>query len=60
MMLFMKKQKFTLTNEQLKTLITNFDPTNDPVLKRAIELGRHKHLPLHKAIEIAEKELAEK
>ena len=56
----MNKQKLILTKEQLKTLVANFDPANDPVLKRAIELGRHKHLPLHKAIEIAEKELTEK
>lgn len=30
----------------------------DPILKRAIELGRDKHLPLDKAIEIAEQELS--
>lgn len=33
---------------------------HDPVLKRVIELGRDKHLPFGKAIEIAEQELAEK
>lgn len=48
----------TLTKEQLATLIANFNPANDPILKRAIELGRDKHLPLDKAIEIAEQELS--
>ena len=28
----------------------------DPILKRAIELGRDKHLPLDKAIKIAKQE----
>lgn len=52
----MKKKEFTLTKE----LLANFDPTKDPILKRAIELGRTKHLPLDKAIEIAEQELKNK
>ena len=43
-----------LLNEQL----ANDDPCADsPVWQRAIELGRDKHLPLGKAIEIAEQEL---
>ena len=36
--------------------IVNYDYEEDPQWSRVIELSRDKHLPLYKAIEIAEKE----
>lgn len=56
----MKKKEFTLTKEKLTELISNFDPTKDPILKRAVEISKSKHLPLIKAIEVAEQEFNKK
>lgn len=52
----MKKQKFTLTKEQLEEAISNFDPTKDETLKKIIELGRNKHISFVDAIKLIEKE----
>lgn len=51
----MRKQKLILTKEQLRELISNFDPTKDEMLKQAIELGAKKHIPLIDAIKLIEK-----
>lgn len=51
------KREYALMVKQLNELLASDDPCgDDPVWQRAIELGRDKHLPLGKAIEIAEKE----
>lgn len=55
------KREYALIVKQLDELFANDNSCeNDPIYKRAIELGRDKHLPLVKAIEIAEKEFANK
>ena len=52
----MRKQKFVLTEKQLKEAIANFDPTKDEVLKKVIDLGKTKHLSFIDAIKLIEKE----
>ena len=55
------KREYTKMVKRLNEIFANDDPRDgDPVWQRAIELGRDKHLPLGKAIEIAEKEFASK
>lgn len=53
----MKQKLFDEFTKNWEVYINDMD---DPITKRVIELGRDKHLPLSKAIEIAEKEFAEK
>lgn len=55
------KREYTLMIKKLDELFANDDPyEDDPIYKRAIELGIDKHLPLGKAIKVAEKEFANK
>ena len=55
------KKEYTLMVKQLNEILASDDPCeDDPVWQRAIELGRDKHLPLGKAIEMAEKEFSNK
>lgn len=50
----MKKQKSTLTKEQLEELIANFDPMKDPIMKKVIELGKDKHMSFSDAMKFIE------
>lgn len=55
------KREYDLMWSRIIELISSDEPwKGDPIYERAIELGRDKHLPLGKAIEIAEKEFANK
>ena len=55
------KKEYALMVKKLDELFANDNPyEGDPIYARAIELGRDKHLPLGKAIEIAEKEFNDK
>lgn len=55
------KKEYVLMVQKLDELFANDNPCEgDPIYTRAIELGRDKHLPLGKAIEIAEKEFNDK
>lgn len=52
------KQK--LWDEFAKNWDVYINDMDDPIVKRAIELGKDKHLPLLKAMEIAEQEFTKK
>ena len=54
------KEKAKLFQSLKEYIISEEFYQYDPILKRAIELGRTKHLPLDKAIEIAKQELKNK
>ena len=52
------KMEYTKMVKLLNERLANDDPCTDYLVwQRVIELGRDKHLPLDKAIEIAEQEL---
>ena len=55
------KREYAKMVKLLNERLASDDPCkDDPVWQRAIELGRDKHLPLGKAIEIAEQELKDR
>ena len=55
------RKEYTLMWNRIVKLLESDDPCgDDPIWQRAIELGRDRHLPLGKAIEIAENEFANK
>ena len=53
------KRKTTLSTDEI-TKILQSEVYDNPKIKKAIKLGKEKHLSLHKAMEIVKQEFVEK